>query len=57
MTANVPKKSTIFKASRHGQRGEISASQRQVSLPAEQNTDINTFGIEWSPIALYIGMK
>jgi hypothetical protein len=57
MTAHVPKKSTIFKVFRHGPGGEISASPRQVSLPAEENTYMNTFGTEWSHIALYIGMK
>jgi len=44
-------------AFQHGTGGKLSASPRQVSLPAEQNTDMNTFGMESSHIALYIGMK
>ena len=40
----------------HGTGGKRSAIQRQVSPPAEQNTDMIS-GIESSYIALYIGMK
>jgi hypothetical protein len=57
MTAPVPILSIQFKASRHGPGGKPSASPRQVSLRAEQNTDMNIFGTESHHIVLYAGVK
>jgi hypothetical protein len=45
MTAPVLEKSTSVTALRHGDRRKIGARQRQISLLAKQNTDMNTLGL------------